>query len=129
MVMFDTTQVPIQEPMYVNGHLSQVWHMFFYRLSKVASTDDQVDLTDITQLAHQLPTQATQGQMLIDLGVLKGLQPLLHQQFNKDEMHQPLHAVFLHPDPHAPLANINFNHQAFTQPTNLPTGEVLHDSV
>lgn len=128
-MIFDTTQVPIQEPMYVNGHLSQVWHMFFYRLSKVASTDDQVDLAEITQIAHQLPTQATQGQMLIDLGVLKGLQPLLHQQFNKDEIHQPLQAVFLCPDSYAPLTNTHIAHQVFTQPINLPTGEVLHDSV
>lgn len=129
MVMFDTTQVPIQEPMYVNGHLSQVWHMFFYRLSKVASTDDQVDLTDITQLAHQLPAQATQGQMQIDLNALNGVQSLMCQQPDKHEIHQPLHAVFLHPDPYAPLASINSNHQAFTQPINLPIGEVLHDSV
>lgn len=129
MVMFDTTQVPIQEPMYVNGYLSQVWLMFFLRLSQVASVDDQVDLTEITQMAHQLPPQATQGQMLIDLSVLKGVQPLMCQQPDKHEIHQPLHAVFLHPDPHAPLANINFNYQAFTQPINLPTGEVIRDSI
>ena len=129
MVMFDTTQVPIQEPMYVNGHLSQVWHMFFYRLSKVASTDDQVDLTDITKLAHQLPAQATQGQMLIDLSALKGVQPLMCQQPDKCETHQPLQAVFLCPDSYAPLTNTHIAHQVFTQPINLPTGEVLHDSV
>lgn len=128
-MIFNTTQVPIQEPMYVNGHLSQVWHMFFFRLSQVVSVDDQADLTNITQLTHQLPTQATQGQMLIDLGVLKGLQPLLHQQFNKDEIHQPLQAVFLCPDSYAPLTNTHIAHQVFTQPINLPTGEVLHDSV
>lgn len=128
-MIFDTTQVPIQEPLYVNGHLSQVWHMFFLRLSQVVSIDDQADLAEITQIAHQLPTQATQGQMLIDLGVLKGLQPLLHQQFNKDEIHQPLQAVFLCPDSYAPLTNTNIAHQVFTQPINLPTGEVLHDSV
>lgn len=129
MAMFDTTQVPIQEPMYVNGQLSQVWHMFFYRLSKVASTDDQVDLKDITQLAHQLPTQATQGQILIDLASLRDQHPPLPQQVSQKELHQPLHAVFLYPDPCTPLASINFNHQAFTQPINLPIGEVLHDSV
>lgn len=128
-MIFNTTQVPIQEPMYVNGHLSQVWHMFFFRLSQVVSVDDQADLTNITQLTHQLPTQATQGQMLIDLGALKGLQPLLHQQFNKDEIHQPLQAVFLCPDSYAPLTNTHIAHQVFTPTTNLPTGEVLHDSV
>lgn len=116
MAMFDTTQVPIQEPMYVNGQLSQVWHMFFYRLSKVASTDDQVDLTDITQLAHQLPTQATQGQMQIDLNALKNMQPLMHQQPEKNEICQPLQVVFLHPDQCASLVT-------------TPSSEVLHDSV
>lgn len=129
MVMFDTTQVPIQEPMYVNGHLSQVWHMFFYRLSKVASTDDQVDLTDITQLAHQLPTQATQGQMLIDIGVLKESPPLMQPQAHQKEIPQPLQAVFLHPDQYAPLVSANINQQALTPTINLPSVEVIRDSI
>lgn len=90
MVMFDTTQVPIQEPMYVNGHLSQVWHMFFYRLSKVASTDDQVDLTDITQIAHQLPPQAMQNQMLLDLNVIKGSLGTVSIPQIPQELHAPL---------------------------------------
>lgn len=127
--MFDTTQVPIQEPIYVNGHISQVWLMFFMRLARMASFGDAVDLRDITLLAHQLPTQASQGQMLIDLGVLKDIQPLLHQQVNTDEMHQPLHAVFLPFELHAPLTNTHITQQVFTPTINLPTGEVLHDSV
>ena len=71
MAIFDTTQVPIQEPMYINGQLSQVWLMFFLRLSQVASVDDQVDLTEITQMAHQLPPQAIQNQTLLDLSAIK----------------------------------------------------------
>ena len=120
MVMFDTTQVPIQEPMYVNGHLSQVWHMFFYRLSKVASTDDQVDLTDITQLAHQLPPQAMQNQMLLDLNVIKGSLGTVSIPQIPQEYIQPLQAVFLHPDQYAPLVSANINQQVLTPTINLP---------
>lgn len=102
MAMFDTTQVPIQEPMYINGQLSQVWYMFFLRLSQVASVDDQADLAEITQMAHQLPPQAIQNQTLLDLSAI-------------DQM-QPLQAVFLSPESHAPLAIV-------------PSSEILNDSI
>ena len=102
MAMFDTTQVPIQEPMYINGQLSQVWLMFFLRLSQVVSVDDKVDLTEITQMAHQLPPQAIQNQTLLDLNAI-------------DQM-QPLQAVFLSPEHHAPLAIV-------------PSSEILNDSI
>ena len=103
MAMFNTTQVPIQEPMYINGQLSQVWLMFFLRLSQVASVDDQADLTEITQMAHQLPPQAIQNQALLDLSAIK------------DQI-QPLQAVFLPPELHAPLAV-------------MPSSEILNDSI
>lgn len=142
MAIFDTTQVPLQEPMYINGQLSQVWHMFFLRLSRVAAVDDGVDLTNITQLAHQAPTQATQGQMLIDMGVLKESPPLMQQQAHQKEIPQPLQAVFLHPDQYAPLANINITNshpnsfvsvnipaEQDTQPVAIPPSEIIHDSI
>ena len=116
MVMFDTTQVPIQEPMYVNGYLSQVWLMFFLRLSQAASVDDQVDLTEITQMAHQLPPQAIQNQTLLDLSAIKDelyVAPI--QQATQDQI-QPLQAVFLMPEFHAPLAIV-------------PSSEILNDSI
>lgn len=114
--MFNTTQVPIQEPMYINGQLSQVWLMFFLRLSQVVSVDDQADLAEITQIAHQAPTQATQGQILFDIGVLKDMQPLIQQQTIQSETLQPLQAVFLLPEFHAPLAIV-------------PSSEILNDSI
>lgn len=115
-MIFDTTQVPIQEPMYVNGHLSQVWHMFFLRLSQVVSIDDQADLTEITQIAHQLPTQAIQNQMLLDVGVIKNNSSMvLVSQPPQDQIH-PLQAVFLHPESHAPLVV-------------MPSSEILNDSI
>ena len=129
MAMFNTTQVPIQEPMYINGQLSQVWLMFFLRLSQVAAVDDQADLTEITQIAHQLPSQATQGQMLIDIGVLKESPPLMQQQAHQKEIPQPLQAVFLHPDQYAPLVSANINQQVFTPIINLPSVEVIRDSI
>ena len=129
MAMFDTTQVPIQEPMYINGQLSQVWLMFFLRLSQVASVDDQVDLTEITQMVHQLPAQATQGQILMDIGVLKESPPLMQQQAHQKEIPKPLQAVFLHPDQYAPLVSANINQQALTPTINLPSVEVIHDSI
>ena len=116
MAMFDTTQAPIQEPMYINGQLSQVWYMFFLRLSQVAAVDDQVDLTEITQMVHQLPAQATQGQILMDVSALKDMQPLIQQQTIQSEIPQPLQAVFLLPEFHAPLAIV-------------PSSEILNDSI
>ena len=129
MPIFDTTQVPLQEPMYINGQLSQVWHMFFLRLSRVTAVNDQVDLTNITQLAHQAPTQATQGQMLIDIDVLKESPPLMQQQAHQKEIPQPLQAVFLHPDQYAPLVSANINQQVLTPTINLPSVEVIRDSI
>lgn len=115
-MIFNTSQAPIQEPMYVNGHLSQVWHMFFLRLSQVVSIDDQADLAEITQIAHQLPTQATQNQMLLDLNVIKGSLGAVFIPQTPQEHTQPLQAVFLHPELHAPLAV-------------MPSSEILNDSI
>ena len=115
-MIFDTTQVPIQEPMYVNGHLSQVWHMFFLRLSQVVSIDDQADLVEITQIAHQLPPQATQNQMLLDLNIIKGSLGTVSIPQIPQEYIQPLQAVFLPPELHAPLAV-------------MPSSEILNDSI
>lgn len=129
MAIFDTTQVPIQEPMYINGQLSQVWLMFFLRLSQVVSVDDQVDLTEITQMVHQLPAQATQGQILMDVSALKDVQPLIQQQTIQSETPQPLQAVFLHPDQYAPLVSANINQQVLTPTINLPSVEVIRDSI
>ena len=129
MAMFDTTQVPIQEPMYINGQLSQVWHMFFLRLSQVAAVDDQSDLAEITQLAHQSPSHAMQGQMLIDVSALKDIQPLTQQHAIQSEIPQPLQAVFLHPDQYAPLVSANIDQQVITLTVNLPSVEVIRDSI
>ena len=116
MAIFDTTQVPLQEPMYINGQLSQVWHMFFLRLSQVAAVDDQADLTEITQLVHQSPPQAIQNQTLLDLSAIKDeLYVVPIQQATQDQI-QPLQAVFLLPEFHAPLAIV-------------PSSEILNDSI
>ena len=116
MAIFDTTQVPIQEPMYINGQLSKVWHMFFLRLSQVAAVDDKADLTKITQLAHQSPPQAIQNQTLLDLSAIKDeLYVVPIQQTIQDQI-QPLQAVFLLPEFHAPLAIV-------------PSSEILNDSI
>ena len=50
--------------MYINGQLSQVWLCSFCGY-QVVSVDDQADLTEITQMAHQLPPQAIQNQTLL----------------------------------------------------------------
>lgn len=116
MPIFDTTQVPIQEPMYINGQLSRVWHMFFLRLSQVSSVDDEVDLTEITQIAHQLPSQAIQNQMLLDVSIIKNSSSIVPvSQLPQDQI-QPLQAVFLHPESHAPLVV-------------MPSSEILNDSI
>ena len=116
MAIFNTTQVPIQEPMYIHGKLSQVWHMFFLRLSPAAAVDDQADLTEITQLAHQSPPQAIQNQALLDLSAIKDeLYVVPIPQTTQDQI-QPLQAVFLLPEIHAPLAIV-------------PSSEILNDSI
>ena len=67
--------------------------------------------------------------MLIDIGVLKESPPLMQQQAHQKEIPQPLEAVFLHPDQYAPLVSANINQQVLTPTINLPSVEVIRDSI
>lgn len=66
MKIAKVSHVPIQQPMFINGVLSQAWIMFFERLAKGIDVSDFVDEIEIAQRSHELPNMALQGQMMLD---------------------------------------------------------------
>lgn len=66
-----SVQLPLYEPMYVNGQLSQVWAMFFESLVGLLNNETIADLIEVLQLSSQLPSQASIGQNSIDLLALQ----------------------------------------------------------
>lgn len=103
-----TIQLPLYEPMYINGHLSPVWASFFDSIIALLNASQLADLITLMQLASQLPDQSKQGQTALDMAHLAdqfssvianqsdqaqlGVIPITQQQ--NIEL-QPLQAVFL----------------------------------
>lgn len=110
MILPQTVQLPLYEPIYVNNQISPVWAMFFDRIAKLLNQSQLSDLMTLMQLASQLPDQSRQGQMSIDVGHLLNqfsATLVMHSEESslgsvpipQHEMHglQPLQAVFLCP--------------------------------
>lgn len=66
MKIAKVSHVPIQQPMFINGVLSQAWIMFFERLAKGIDVSDFVDEIEIAQRSHELPNMAVQGQIMLN---------------------------------------------------------------
>lgn len=62
-----SVQLPLYEPMYVNGQLSQTWAMFFDSLVGLLNNETIADLIELLQLSSQLQNQAGTGQTSIDI--------------------------------------------------------------
>lgn len=60
------SQVPIREPMYIDGVMTPTWLRFFEQLAALINTGGVADYVTLAQLANQMPTQAITGQMLLD---------------------------------------------------------------
>lgn len=126
----DTTQVPLYEPIYANGVLSNVWMMFFQKLARLSNNADaNGDILELIQLSNQLPSnaqQAQQGADIVDLQNVFSSIPI-HQSQNIEI--PPVMAVFLCHDEIMPLCAM----QTFSDPVfpflNLPSSEIIHDQV
>lgn len=91
------SHVPIQQPMYANGLMHQTWVRFFEALASLVDLDDSIDLYELMQRAHELPSQAVQGQQQMQI-----------DQLNNQFMHiqtQPLTSEQLAPVAITPHAN------------------------
>ncbi|WP_151738247.1 hypothetical protein [Acinetobacter junii] len=71
MLIPKVSQVPLQQPMYFNGVMSQVWINFFERLATLKNEADLIDLVELAQKVGELPSQAIQGQQAFDLEQIK----------------------------------------------------------
>lgn len=140
MLIPKISQVPLQQPMYFNGVMSQVWINFFERLATLKNEADLIDLVELAQRVGELPSQAIQSQQGFDLEQIKNkfellalnstqlnqafelLQPILNQpksafenipiQIPVAQEIPPVQAVFL------------CQEQTFSAP-NVPTLEVI----
>ena len=130
MIVPDSTQVPLYEPIYSNGVISQVWVMFFLKLAKLANnTDASGDIFELTQLANQLPNNAQQTQLDFELNELKksfGFIPIYSQQ--TEEM-PPIQAAFLCSEQILPLSQIYLQNEHILPALTLPSSEIIHDQV
>lgn len=106
------SQVPLQQTMYANGVMSQVWIDFFERLATLKNEANLIDLIELAQRVGELPSQAIQGQQGFDLAQIKNkfeLSALYFFQPNQafdfipiqappDYEIPPIQAVFLCPE-------------------------------
>lgn len=61
------SHVPIREPMFVNGMLSQAWIRFFEQLAQGVDVSAFVDVIGNAQRSHELQNIALQGQTALDV--------------------------------------------------------------
>lgn len=65
------TQVPLRDPIYINGVMSSAWVSFFQRLASLDNDNGQADIIELEQLAKQLPSQAIQSQKQAEIHEIK----------------------------------------------------------
>lgn len=65
------SQVPIQQQMYINGLMHQVWIDFFERLANLNNEADAISVFELAQLSGELPSVAALGQLGFDIDQLK----------------------------------------------------------
>lgn len=66
-------QLPLYEPIYINGQMTQTWAMFFQNLVNISNQIKNQNLADLIKLANQLPDQSKQGQSALDFDNLSQL--------------------------------------------------------
>lgn len=79
-----SVQLPLYEPMYVNGQLSQVWAMFFESLVGLLNNETIADLIELLQLSSQLQNQAITGQASIDTAAMQSIVSLIAASISLD---------------------------------------------
>lgn len=78
MKIAKVSHVPIQQPMFINGVLSQAWIMFFERLAKGIDVSDFIDELEIAQRSHELPNMALQGQNTLNIEQQLAILPMVN---------------------------------------------------
>lgn len=128
MIVPDSTQVPLYEPIYSNGVISQVWVMFFQKLAKLANnTDANGDILELIQLANQLSTNAHLAQQGLDIAEMQNVFTTVPIHLNHIEEIPPLQAVFLCDQKIMPLCAIPMSIEPVLPMVTLPSSEIIHD--
>lgn len=121
MLIPKISQVPLQQPMYVNGVMSQVWINFFERLAALKNEADLIDLVELAQRVGELPSQAIQSQQGFDLEKIKNKFELSALYFTQPDQAfdfipiqipvaqeiPPVQAVFLCQEQTFPASNVS----------------------
>lgn len=130
MIVPDSTQVPLFEPIYSNGVMSQVWVMFFQKLAKLANNADaNGDILELIQLVHQLPSNALQTQLGFELNEIKNSFSFIPIYSHQTEEIPPIQAVFLCSEQPLPLSHLPNLSQHTLPFVTLPSSEIIHDQV
>ncbi|WP_048766306.1 hypothetical protein [Acinetobacter sp. 243_ASPC] len=128
MIVPDSTQVPLYEPIYSNGVISQVWVMFFQKLAKLANnTDANGDILELIQLANQLPTNAHLAQQGFDIAEMQNVFTTVPIHQSHIEEMPPVLAVFLCDQEIMPLCAIPMSVEPVLPVVTLPSSEIIHD--
>lgn len=128
MIIPKVSQVPLQQPMYVNGVMHPVWINFFERLAALNNESNIVDLIELLQKLNEMPSLAAQSLLndkvnglLNQLNIVQvhngsnciQLDPIPIHQTQSIEL-PPVQAVFLCPQESLMMAS-------------LPSSEVISD--
>ena len=128
MIVSNSTQVPLYEPIYSNGVISQVWVMFFQKLAKLANnTDANGDILELIQLANQLPTNAHLAQQGFDIAEMQNVFTTVPIHQNHTEEMPPVLAVFLCDQEIMPLCATPMSVELVLPVVTLPSSEIIHD--
>lgn len=128
MIVPDSTQVPLYEPIYSNGVISQVWVMFFLKLAKLANNADaNGDILELIQLVHQLPNNAQQAQLIFDLSDTQNSFSSIPIFTQQNEEIPPVQAVFLCSEQPLPLSQFHLRNEHILPALTLPSSEIIHD--
>lgn len=121
------TQVPLREPIYINGVMSSIWLSFFERLSQLDNDNNQADIIEIEQLVKQLPIQAAQGQQQLDIDQIFNQSPPVATSHQDDNHIFPTVSISLVCDVGLwPMSNITSVNQQHSMPLlELPLQGVI----
>lgn len=81
MLIPKVSQVPIQQPIYVNGVMHQTWINFFERLAALSSSADMIQLIELAQkVGEQLNSQSLLWQQGVDIASVQNNLELAYRQ-------------------------------------------------
>ncbi|WP_151805378.1 hypothetical protein [Acinetobacter junii] len=126
MLIPKVSQVPLQQPMYFNGVMSQVWINFFERLATLKNEADLIDLVELAQRVSELPSQAIQSQQGFDLEQIKNKFELSNMYFTQPDQafdFTPIQISVAQEIP--PVQAVFLCQEQLLSQVGLPTNEVI----